>query len=164
MTGGYKYQQLLSYLQRQDQAEITLTFAHIEDLIEGRLPDSARTKRAWWSNRSKGALQANAWMQAGYLVDRLDLAQETVTFRKPPSRYTVEWEGDTIKWNGELIRALRRHLRLSQTELADKIGVRQQTVSDWEVDAYDPSRPTSKLLMVYAKEAGFEYHTEPNEK
>lgn len=163
MTGGYKYQNLLGYLQRQDQGEITLTLARIEELIGGRLPDSARTKRAWWSNRSKGALQANAWMQAGYLVVHLDLAQETVTFRKPPSRYAVEWEGDTIKWNGELIRALRRHLKMSQAELADKIGVRQQTVSDWEINAYDPSRPTAKLLMVYAKEAGFEYSTDSRE-
>ena len=35
-------------------------------------------------------------------------------------------------WDSEKVQALRRHLRLSQAELADRLGTRQQTISEWE--------------------------------
>ncbi|XHX77190.1 MAG: hypothetical protein RBJ76_22540 [Stenomitos frigidus ULC029] len=50
-----------------------MTFAEIEALLGGALPTSARSNRGWWSNRSKGALQAPAWMSAVYLVEAIDL-------------------------------------------------------------------------------------------
>ena len=69
---GSKYYPLFEYLQRSGQDEVTLTFAEIEALLELDLPPSARTQRAWWSNRSQGALQASAWMEAGYHAEDLD--------------------------------------------------------------------------------------------
>jgi DNA-binding XRE family transcriptional regulator len=160
VKGGSKYQPLLDYLSQRDSSEVTLTFAEIEAMMGGKLPDSARSNRGWWSNRSKGALQAAAWMQAGYLVEGLDLDKEQVVFRKPPSRYQVQRSGDTVLWNAELIKALRRHLGLSQTEFAEKLGVRQQTVSEWETSAYDPRFSTSKYLTLVAEQAGFKYGDE----
>lgn len=157
MKGESKYQPLQAYLLRSDQAEVTLTFADIEALLNVSLPDSARSNRAWWSNRSKGALQASAWMQAGYTVKELDLTQETVTFHKPPAVYKVQRVNDVIHWNSDLVRALRNHMGMTQTELAKELGVRQQTVSEWEKGIYAPTRASSKHLMLVAEKANFQY-------
>jgi hypothetical protein len=62
---GSKYYPL--YLQGCDQEAVTLTVAEIEALVGDSLPDSARKKRNWWSNRdSPKALQAGAWVSGGY--------------------------------------------------------------------------------------------------
>lgn len=157
MKGGSKYQALQDYLNRSERSPITLTFAEIESLIGSTLPDSARTHRAWWSNRSKGALQASAWMQAGYTVKALDLASEQVTFHKPPSVYKVQRVGDVVQWDSELIRALRQHMGMTQAELAQELGVRQQTVSEWEKGVYTPTRASAKYLTLVAEKASFNY-------
>lgn len=157
MKGGNKYEPLLNYLRRSDRAEVTLTFSDIEAILGDALPTSARRQKAWWSNRTKGALQATAWMSAGYLAEAIDISQETVTFRKPSTEYAVRRVGDTVLWNAELIKALRQHMGLSQVEFAQKLGVRQQTISDWETNVYDPRLATSKYLTLVAEQAGFQY-------
>jgi len=63
---GSKYHPLYNHLHQSGQDELTLTFAAIEALLGERLPATARTQRAWWSNRSQGSVQAAAWMGAGY--------------------------------------------------------------------------------------------------
>lgn len=152
-----KYYALYQHLRQGKKEEITLTFAAIERLIGGPLPASARQTRGFWSNRDKGALQAMAWIDAGYAVANIDLKEKRVTFRKLARTYTVEREGDTVLWNGELVKALRRHMNLNQAQLAEKLGVRQQTVSEWETGAYAPSRAMSKYLTLFAERAGFKY-------
>ncbi|WP_422632161.1 DUF7662 domain-containing protein [Stenomitos frigidus] len=62
---------LLDALRQNDRLQVTLTFTEIEALLGEGLPLSARSKRGWWSNRSKGSLQATAWMSAGYLVETM---------------------------------------------------------------------------------------------
>lgn len=86
MKEGSKYQPLLEFLHDNNQPEVILTFAEIEALMNDSLPDSARSQRAWWSNRRKGAWQASAWMEAGYRVEDVDFEQQCVTFRQPPSK------------------------------------------------------------------------------
>jgi len=121
------------------------------------LPDSARSKRAWWSNRSKGALQASAWMEAGYRVENVDLDRQQVTFRKPTTKPKVQRVADTGLWNSELIKALRIYMGLTQAEFAKQLGVRQQTVSEWENGLYEPTRSKSKHLELVAQTVGFAY-------
>lgn len=157
MKGGSKYQALQTFLQGSDRAQVTLTFDEIETLMGMPLPASARTQRAWWSNRSKGALQATAWMEAGYLVRELDLDGEQVTFHKPPEVYKVQRVDDVVQWNGELIRALRLHMGLTQTAMAKELGVRQQTVSEWEKGVYSPTKASAKYLTMVAEKAAFKY-------
>jgi DNA-binding transcriptional regulator YiaG len=157
MKGESKYQPLQEFLSRSDVAVVTLTFAEIETLMGTGLPPSARRNKTWWSNRSKGALQSSAWMTAGYLVKSLDLEKEEVTFQKPPDIYQVEQIDGVIQWNGELIRALRSHMGLTQAELAKQLGIRQQTVSEWEKEIYAPTRASAKYLMMVAEKAEFKY-------
>ncbi len=160
MKEGSKYQPLLEFLRGSNQSEVILTFAEIEALMNNPLPDSAKSKRAWWSNRSKGALQASAWMEAGYRVENVELDEQRVTFRKPITKPSVQRVGDTVLWNSELIKALRLHMGLTQAEFAERLGVRQKTVSNWENGLYMPTRSTSKHLELVAEIAGFRYEEE----
>jgi DNA-binding transcriptional regulator YiaG len=157
MKAGSKYFPLYSHLQKMAGEPSTLTMAQIEELLGAPLPSSARTRVGWWSNRSRGAVQAAAWMGAGYHVEKVDLSTETVQFRKAVLTYTVEKSGDTVLWNDGMIKALRQHMGASQGKLADELGVRQQTVSEWETGVYAPSRATSKHLGLVAERAGFAY-------
>lgn len=154
-----KNQPLYEHLRASGQPEMSLSFAEIEALI-GSLPPSARQNRAWWGNRRKGSVQAKSWMEAGYHVVELDLAAERITFRKPTAVYAVRRVGDTVLWDGNLIWALRNHMEMSQTQLAEELGVRQQTISEWETGMYLPTRAMSKLLTLVAERAGFTYGEE----
>ena len=157
MKRGSKYWPLFDYLQQRNEAEVMLSFTEIESLLDQQLPGSARKSRAWWSNRSSGALQAAAWMKAGFHVEDIDLTGEQVVLRKPPRVYNVERKGDTVLWNSDLIKGLRLHLGVSQAQLAEQLGVRQQTISEWETGMYAPSLKISKYLNLFAKEVQFKY-------
>lgn len=157
MKVGSKYYPLFSRLQQAAGAPVTLQFSQIEQLLGSTLPASARSRRGWWSNRSQGGVQAAAWMDAGYHVSQVDFEAGTVRFEKARLTYTIAKSGDTVLWNSGMVRALRQHMGMSQGELADELGVRQQTVSEWERGAYEPSRATSKHLGLVAERAGFAY-------
>lgn len=60
-------------------------------------------------------------------------------------------------WDAESVRGLRRHLALTQEQLAGELGVRQQTVSEWETGAYRPRGASDRLLTLIAERAGFRY-------
>ncbi len=62
-----------------------------------------------------------------------------------------------VEWDAERIKALRDHLGMTQQQLAEELGVRQQTISEWEVGMYAPRRSTSKYLSLIAERAGFAY-------
>ena len=60
-------------------------------------------------------------------------------------------------WDATSVRGLRRHLALTQDQLADELGVRQQTVSEWETGAYQPRGASNRLLTIIADRADFAY-------
>jgi DNA-binding transcriptional regulator YiaG len=62
-------------------------------------------------------------------------------------------------WDRAAVRALREHLALTQDGLAAELGVRQQTVSEWETGQYRPRGAAAKLLTMVAERAGFQYET-----
>lgn len=57
------------------------------------------------------------------------------------------------------MRALRRHLGLTQGKMAEELGTRQQTVSEWETGLYRPRGTSARLLTIVAERAGFQYGT-----
>ena len=63
-------------------------------------------------------------------------------------------------WDKEKVHALRKHLGLSQVGLAQELGVRQQTISDWEQGIYQPRGASSTLLSIIAERSDFEYKAE----
>ena len=62
-------------------------------------------------------------------------------------------------WDAGSVRGLRRHMDLTQEQLAEELGVRQQTVSEWETGAYRPRGASERLLTLVADRAGFAYET-----
>ena len=59
------------------------------------------------------------------------------------------------QWNAETIRGLRKFLRLSQSAFSKQLGVRQQTVSEWETGVYEPRGASTTLLSMVATGAGY---------
>ena len=88
-----KYRDLYDFLKLHDEESITLTFEEVEELIYNKLPKSAFRYRQWWANG--GHVQAYAWMNAGYLVKKVDFENKKVTF---------EIENQNIKTYNKLVR------------------------------------------------------------
>ncbi len=76
--------------------------------------------------------------------------------------------GDRYKehrqWDSQRVHALRRHLGLTQRKLADRLGTRQQTISEWETDMYKPRGASATLLSIIAEQAKFKYEAIPSPK
>lgn len=54
---------------------------------------------------------------------------------------------EKLEWTPDLIRSIRQDMGLTQTQFADAVGIaRQQTISEWEVGTYHPSRMAEMLL------------------
>lgn len=60
-------------------------------------------------------------------------------------------------WGKDDVRRLRAHLGMTQQELADEMGTRQQTISEWETGMYQPRGASLTLLTLVAERAGFVY-------
>jgi DNA-binding transcriptional regulator YiaG len=67
-------------------------------------------------------------------------------------------------WDKRKVRELRQHLGLTQRQLAEELGTRQQTISEWEKGMYRPRGASSTLLSIVAERAKFEYRVIPEEK
>ena len=157
---GSKYYPLYKFLKERQEHSVELKIAEIERILVASLPSSA-SERSWWSNRDN-ALQADAWMEAGFKVVKFDDENKCVTFRKIRFEETYKISVDDsgiITWDSELIKDLRQHMGLTQAQFAAELGVRQQTVSEWEQGVYTPTRASAKHLMLVAEKAGF-YITE----
>jgi hypothetical protein len=76
-----KYDVLERYLAGVPESSVTLSFQRIEDVMGDRLPPNARGDHAWWANtRNPDRMQARAWLDAGWKVERVDLEREAVSF------------------------------------------------------------------------------------
>lgn len=156
MKPGSKYYPLYQQLSQSEADTFTLTIDEVEACLEGKLPTTAREQGVWWANRSKGGYQSQAWIRAGYHVDKVDLKHQQVTFKKFQAEYKIQREGGAIKWDQAAIRALRLHMNLTQSQFAEAMGVRRQTISEWENGVYAPDRSTMKHLGLVAEKEAFD--------
>ena len=67
-------------------------------------------------------------------------------------------------WSKARVRALRRYKAQTQGEFARELGIRQQTVSDWETGAYEPRGASRTVLNLVAERAAFVYRTGSQEE
>lgn len=59
------------------------------------------------------------------------------------------------EWSAREVRALRQFLRLTQDELARRLGARQQTISEWEVGKHRPRGMSAITLTQLAASTGY---------
>jgi DNA-binding transcriptional regulator YiaG len=67
-------------------------------------------------------------------------------------------------WDAERIRKLRRHMGMTQQEMSEELGIRQQTVSDWELGYHRPRGGMARLLTIVAERADFEYRVDRSDE
>ncbi len=61
--------------------EETLTFERVEEILNDRLPASAHEDSPWWGNQKPGMqIEPSAWMDAGWMVEIVDLKEKWVRF------------------------------------------------------------------------------------
>ena len=46
------------------------------------------------------------------------------------------------------------------TKMAEKMGTRQQTISEWEIGMYEPRGASNTLLTIIAESSNFKYKAE----
>jgi hypothetical protein len=85
-----KYEPLKTFLAGRAEGEVPMTFQEIERVIGAGLPPVAFKHRAWWSNNPSNSVITNAWLEAGYKTERVDMGSQKLVFRRagaaaPPS-------------------------------------------------------------------------------
>jgi len=159
MKSETKYQPLHDYLKQLPQdGPVELTLDEIQSATGIALPPSARASRAWWANSATP--QGKAWMEAGWLVDAVDIDAARLVFRPLRITYRITPRRRRPGWSAERVKALREFAGWSQQDLADQLGMRQQTISEWETGKYGPRRSSSVLLEFIAERVGFPYRTD----
>jgi len=68
-----------------------------------------------------------------------------------------KYKASQSNWDKTRIQALRQYLGLTQQAMADQLGTRQQTISEWETGMYQPRGASLKLLSLIAEKADFKY-------
>lgn len=76
-----KYDPLSAHLAGRSGREWRASFADLQKVLGFALPKAARASKAWWESQAPTA-PARAWTDAGWDVGDVDLARESVVFRK----------------------------------------------------------------------------------
>jgi hypothetical protein len=77
-----KFEPLTRYLGSLSARERRMSFREVEQVLGFQLPPSARKHRPWWSNNPDNSAMTRAWLAAGFRTERVDMAGETLVFRK----------------------------------------------------------------------------------
>lgn len=80
-----KYDPLTEKLKSIPYREWRATFIDLERTLGFRLPKAARSYRAWWSNNESNNVMTRAWLKAGWRTEQVDMAGETLVFKKVKS-------------------------------------------------------------------------------
>lgn len=77
-----KYEPLREHLARMDDVVWAAKLDEVEEIIGSNLPRSAREHRTWWANSGGSLVHQNAWLDAGWRVERTDLNRDVIIFRR----------------------------------------------------------------------------------
>lgn len=91
-----KYQPLQDFLFTSGKEVLHLSFSEIEKIIDSALPESAYKYPALWSNNYSHPI-AVAWLDAGYRAEQLNLAENSIVFRKLDSKCSDSSSDNNVK-------------------------------------------------------------------
>ncbi|MEP3046918.1 MAG: hypothetical protein ABJL55_02650 [Roseibium sp.] len=77
-----KYEPLREHLARLEDVVWAAKLGDVESILGATLPKSAREHRTWWANSGGSLVHQNAWLDAGWRVDRTDLPRDVIVFRR----------------------------------------------------------------------------------
>ena len=77
-----KYDPLREHLARLEDVVWAAKLDDVEGVLGTNLPRSAREHRTWWANSGGSLVHQNAWLDAGWRVERADLSRDMVVFRR----------------------------------------------------------------------------------
>src|SRR4051812_23683676 len=81
-----KFEPLTAFLSSLPTSERRVTFGEIKRILGFKLPPSARRHRPWWSNNPDNSAITKAWLAAGFRTEQVDMAGESLVFRKAEPR------------------------------------------------------------------------------
>ncbi len=61
-----------------------------------------------------------------------------------------------MAWTGDMVKEFLNKLNITETKLAEELGVTFSTVSRWRNGHVNPSKLANKVLDAYAKEWGID--------
>ena len=88
MAVGGKYSALTAYLTQSGQEKVRLTFEELNRVIP--LPNHAYLNRPSWANHTKPMSFSSGWLNAGYSVEAVSLAEQQVAFCKTNEATTID--------------------------------------------------------------------------
>jgi hypothetical protein len=95
-----KYQPLTQHLRAQRSARVPMSFAEIERVLGTKLPASASSHRAWWSNNPDNNVMTKAWLEAGFQSEQVDLEGRKLVFKRvtasPHSAFAESSKSDYV--------------------------------------------------------------------
>lgn len=80
-----KYEPLKNYLSQRDDEILLMTFEEIEDIIDAKLPSSAKSNTSWWHSnlmRSIGIIHSLPWLNCGFKPSQIDFEDRKLIFRR----------------------------------------------------------------------------------
>lgn len=80
--GRSRYAALADWLTQQKEKQVSLNFEQIEGILRSPLPASALALRAWWANDAVGHHHSILWLEVGWKVTYVDLAEKQVIFSR----------------------------------------------------------------------------------
>ena len=82
-----RYALLATYLQNRPSSldRLNLRFDEIERIVRAPLPASARTHRGWWANNAVNTSRMQRWLDAGWRVASVNMAEQVATFERIPA-------------------------------------------------------------------------------
>jgi len=82
VVSSSKYQPLTQHLRTQRAGRVPMSFAEIERVLGTKLPPSAISHRAWWSNNPTNNVMTKAWLEAGFRSEQVDLDGRRLVFKR----------------------------------------------------------------------------------
>jgi len=82
VASSSKYHPLTQHLRAQRAGRVPMSFAEIERVLGTKLPPSAISHRAWWSNNPTNNVMTKAWLEAGFRSEQVDLEGRRLVFKR----------------------------------------------------------------------------------